>query len=779
MRAKCRTLRDTLLYGAAIGGLFCASAAAAQSQPAPANAPDNAAAPAVNDSQEVIVTANKRNERLHDVAMGITAVTGAEMQTRQELDFVDFAAQVPGFNVQSPGVAGWNREILRGQNSGGAGATVATVIDDMPISFSGSDSNASLTSTNPDTYDLKRVEVLKGPQGTLYGAAAEGGVIKFVTNPPDTSAFHAGLEVGGDTVDHGGTGGSGKGYVNIPFWQDKAALRVTGFYEDAPGYIDNPYLDEKDINRTQRYGGRASVLVKPTSDLSVRFTVSHQESHSEGFGEVQVVGDQFTSSASPTKFNLSDGYNFSSLLPQNGKNEVTYYLGDIEYDLHWAKLSSLTSYANVKNTFNRDFSILSVAPGLDYGTYFGDVLFGNPVALGVRQLEDLNKFNQEFRISSEPDSTVFGLKLDWVGGVYLTRETTVFNQYGDFYTVPTATTPGVLITSPPAGGAHFPSEFEEGAVFGQIDYHLTSRIDVAVGGRLGYDYEQLQATTACCVIDGSGGLQPKYQHDEHPVTWSVSPRWQITDTTLAYLRFATGYRPGGPNLVPPGAPPGYNYFYQSDSTMNYEAGIRSEFINRTLTIDVAAFYIDWSNIQILSVFQDANGASYGATGNAGAALSQGLEYNFSWTPLHGLTASLIGAYTDAHLTESAPGLGGVKGGQLSYVPKWSNTLNIDYSWVVVPGYKAFMGGTAVFEGARYTDFGSSPLGDPHTKLPSYTTLNMQAGVKTGPYTFEFYVKNATDSRGISDYSGASGYNGTGYASLITPRVLGVRLAVDY
>ncbi len=772
MRAQRKTFRATLLYGAALGGLLYATAAAAQTQ----TAPGNAAAAVTGDTQEIVVTANKRNERLHDVAMGITAVTGADLQTRQQLDFRDFAAQVPGFNVQSAGVPGWDREILRGQNSGGAGATVATVIDEMPISFSGSDSNAAFTSTNPDTYDLKRVEVLKGPQGTLYGAAAEGGVIKFVTNPPDPTAFHAGAELGGDTVDHGGAGGSMKAYVNAPFWQGKAAIRATGYYEDMPGYIDNPRLGEHDINRVDRFGGRVSVLVDPIADLSVRLTVSHQEAKTGGFGNEEVVGNQLAAN-SGTKYNLVNGYTFNTILPQNDANEITYYSGDIEYDLHWAKLSSITSYGVIKNTFNRDFSILSVAPGLDYGTYFGSVLFGKPVGLGVRQLETLNKFNQEFRIASEPDSTLFGLKVDWVGGVFLTRETTVFNQFADFYSL--QTTPYSVITGLPGGGAHFPSGFEEGALFGQVDYHLTPAIDIAVGGRLGYDTERLQTTTFCCVIDGAGGLQPKYVHDEHPATWSVSPRWKISDTTLAYLRFATGYRPGGPNLVPPGAPPDYNFYYQSDSTMNYEGGIRSEFFHHMLTLDVAAFYIDWSNIQILSVFQASNGASYGATGNAGAAVSEGLEYNFGFNPIHGLSLSLIGAYTDAHLTQDAPGLGGFKGQALAYVPKWSNTINADYQWTIAQGYKAFIGGTVVFDGSRYTDFGSSPLGDPHAKLPSYTTLALQGGVKTGPYTVELYAKNLTNEKGITTYSGADGFNGAGSAALISPRIVGVRLAVDY
>jgi outer membrane receptor protein involved in Fe transport len=775
MSSRSKLFRTVLFCGAAFGAAASAGAALGQS-PAPVA---NSSSGVTQDMQEVVVTANKRNERLHDVAMGITAVTGADLQTRQDLDFIDFANQVPGFNVEQAGVPGWNREILRGQNSGGAGASVATVIDDMPLSFSGSDSNAAFTSTNPDTYDLQRVEVLKGPQGTLYGAAAEGGVVKFVTNPPDLTAFHAGAEVGADEVAHGGDGGSGKGYLNIPFWDGKAALRLTGFYEDIPGYVSNPNLGEHDANRVDRSGGRASLLLEPTSDLTVRLTASHQETRAAAFGDEEVEGTPVGPSTSSSRFDLVKGYTFNTVLPQNEKGQVSYYLGDVEYNLHWAKFSSLTSYGKVENTFNRDFSILGVGYGLDYGTYFGDVLFGHPVGLGVRQLENLNKFNQEFRLASEPDSTVFGLKIDWVGGLYLTRENTDFNQFADFYALTPADTGASVITSLPGGGAHFPSSFDEAAAFGQIDYHLTPRIDVAVGGRVGYDVEELQTTTFCCVIDGSGGLQPKYTHYEQPDTWSVSPRWQVTDDTLLYLRFATGYRPGGPNLVPPGAPPGYNYYYQSDSTMNYEAGVRSEFFHHLLSVDLAAFYIDWSNIQILSEFTAANGASYGATGNAGSASSTGLEYNVGLRPYPGLSLSLIGALTDAHLTQSAPGLGAYHGQDLAYVPKWSNTLDIDYRWTIANGMKAFVGGVYFFEGSRYTDFSTSAFTDPHTKLPSYQTLAVQGGLKTGRYTLEVYAKNLTDARGISSYAGTDGFNNTGTVDLITPRTVGVRLAFDY
>src|SRR5262249_12535056 len=138
-----------------------------------------------------------------------------------------------------------------------------------------------------------------------------------------------------------------------------------------------------------------------------------------------------------------------------------------------------------------------------------------------------------------------------------------------------------------------------------------------------------------------------------------------------------------------------------------------------------------------------------------------------------------GSYTDAHLSKNAPGLGALEGQSLAYVPKWSNTLNIDYQWQIADGYSAFIGGTVQFVGTRFSDFSSSAIDDPHAKLPAYQTVALQAGFKTGPYTFEAYAKNLGNSHGISSYVGDNGFNNTGLATLITPRVIGVRLAFDY
>ncbi len=206
-----------------------------------------------NQVSELVVTANKRSERLQDVAMSVSALKGEDLARNQTLDLQDLANQVPGLSLQQSG-GNFTKIILRGQNAGGDGASVATVMDDVPLSFSGANNDGALLSTDFETYDLERVEVLRGPQGTLYGATAEGGLIKYVTNKPNPNAFSAGLEAGVDDLAHGDVGGAGKGYLNIPLLNGTAAVRVSGFYESLPGWVDNKLLGASKVNDGYRDG---------------------------------------------------------------------------------------------------------------------------------------------------------------------------------------------------------------------------------------------------------------------------------------------------------------------------------------------------------------------------------------------------------------------------------------------------------------------------------------------------------------------------------------------
>src|ERR1700679_1892353 len=211
----------------------------------------SAAAWAADTSQgqldEIIVTASKRDEKLHDVAMSITALGADELTLRQATGFLDWASQVPGLSLHTSDPA-YSRLIIRGENVGSVGAMVATTVDDIPFFMSGAQADGAFFSANIDTFDLQRIEVLRGPQGTLYGAAAEGGIVKYVTNLPNLNKFEGGVSVGGESVDGGSTAGNIKGFVNLPFWDNKAALRVSAVESGVPGWIDNPQLGESNVN---------------------------------------------------------------------------------------------------------------------------------------------------------------------------------------------------------------------------------------------------------------------------------------------------------------------------------------------------------------------------------------------------------------------------------------------------------------------------------------------------------------------------------------------------
>src|SRR6516165_2097072 len=229
---------------------------------------DDAAAtqPSAGTLQEVVVTAQKREERLHDVPMGVTAITEEQLQRQQLVNLQDLQSQVPGFSLTQV-QPGQTRLTLRGQNVGGIGSTVTTYIDDTPFGSSNALADGFFYSGDFDTWDLQRIEVLRGPQGTLYGAGSEGGLLKYVTNPPDPTKFAAAAQVGGEDVAHGQNGGSGRGMINLPIG-DRAAFRLSGYYSTMPGYIDDPSLGKTDLNHGYRDGVRAALLVNFTDDLS-------------------------------------------------------------------------------------------------------------------------------------------------------------------------------------------------------------------------------------------------------------------------------------------------------------------------------------------------------------------------------------------------------------------------------------------------------------------------------------------------------------------------------
>jgi len=722
--------------------------------------------------EEIIVTATKREEKLHDVAMGITALGGDDLARRQELGYNDFAAQVPGLSIESVD-PGRNRVILRGENVGSAGATIATTVDDIPFFMSGSQSNGVFFSANVDTYDLQRVEVLRGPQGTLYGASAEGGLIKYVTNPPNLEKFEGAVSVGGESVDGGQAAAFYKGLVNIPFWDNKAALRVSAVEEGIPGWINNPEAGENDVNHGDKYSLRGSLLVDPTSDLTIRITAFDQSLNVRGDDNVQVVGAALTPGTPPgNQFDPVDGLRNSTAGPHVIDDKLYYYALNAQYDLKFATLMSATSVGEIRKEYSQDVTNENLAPGVTIADALGGA-YAVPIVVFTDQLETLRKFNQELRLTSDPGTTLFDHQFDWLGGAFFTHEQTGFSQ---IYSARSAADLSSFL-DPALGGAVLPADYQELAGFLDFTYHFSKAFDLELGGRETNTRQHSTSGQVCCVLLGPSATFPTIYTSETDPTWSVAPRWHITDDIMAYIRVATGFSPGGPNepstLLP--NPPAY----RSDSTRNYEVGVKADLFDKRLTVDVDVFDIRWKNIQTVDEVETSSGP-VGLVDNSGSAQSRGVEWNLLLRPLPGLSVGVLGAYTDAKLTSDALILGGTNGEALPYVPGVTSTLNLDYTWQAFGNFAGFLGSSYTYTGTRYTDFSSSTtVIESHVKLPSYNTLKVEAGVDNGHYNVELFGSNLTNARGITEYANSGGANQTGIAAIIQPRTIGIELGAKF
>ncbi|WP_303794387.1 TonB-dependent receptor [Sandarakinorhabdus limnophila] len=773
MQTKTDFRRSVLACSVALGAFGIASAAHAAE--AAAEAVD-----AATDPNMIVVTASKRSQALIDVSQSISVITGADLAYRNQMRIEDFAASVPGFNFQTAGPRAI-RLILRGLNTGGSGATVGVVIDETPFSYQSGLANGSIDTANLDTFDMERIEVLKGPQGTLYGATAEGGLLKYVTNKPNVDKVEAAVEANGEIVDQGTTGGTIRGMINIPFWGGKGAIRASGFYQDVAGYVDNPLLGSNNSNRGYKYGGRISLLLKPSDNFSIRLTGSRQDQKFDDNSFVEVVGANTAPLNPPAnQFDIANGGRLvqNSFNGNPNKNYYEYANLVLDWDIGFASLLSSTSYGRLSSEFRTDITSANAAPGFTFQQAFAGV-YGNDFSLWGRQTNAVKRWNQEFRLTSKPDTNIGGMGLDWQLGGFFAKEDVTFEQFFDAIN---NTTKAVIETPFPVGGSVLPGKYEEYSGFANATLHFTDKFDVSGGIRYADIKQESLVINYPGLITGVPVItaNPITRSSENKVTWSAAVNFKPTATTQLYARVATGYRSGGPNLIIPGAPADFKFTYGPDSVTNYEAGVRTTLFDNMLSIDVAAFYIDWNNVQIITSYvSQPSGTRYNVIGNGGKARSQGVEWSLAFTPVKGIRISDTGAYTDAKLTEDAADLGGFDGDQLPFVPKWSNTLNVDFEAPLGDNAKAFGGASWVYTGERFTGFTSAPGFRGHIALPDYSSFNLQGGVEFGRYSASLYVRNLTNERGLNDYSTGNGYRLTGLAQIIQPRTVGIKLTARY
>ncbi|MEO6925666.1 MAG: TonB-dependent receptor [Rhodanobacter sp.] len=707
----------------------------------------------VTDLSTVEVTANKRKERLQDVPMAVSTLSGSDLERQSAVSFTDYASRVTGLNTVSQG-PGRTQLTLRGITSGAntPNATVGTYIDDTPYGSSTVYAAGSQLTPDIDPDDVERIEVLRGPQGTLYGANTLGGLLKFVTVKPDSTAVTGRIALGASSVSGGENGTDVHAMFNLPLIKDKLAFRANAYTRNDPGYIDNVATGKKDVNDAKVNGLRAQLLWTPTDTFSLRLSALAQNLDGDALANGGVDVDPVT--LKPIYGDLKQ-----SRSPGTGDFGVRYRLYDasINANFGWSQLVSVSSYSTLAQQLNTDVTtaygpIINPAIGLTNGGYSID----NPVTQG--------KFSQELRLQSPEDQT-----LEWRAGVFYTREHTTNIQ--DILSFDASTGEPIALPFTLGHIAVGPATFTEWAGFGDITWHATDKLSILLGAR--YTSDKTSYTqTGNGILTGDSDFTIK--GSDNPTTFLLNPSFKFSEDVMAYVRIASGYRPGGPNVgVPPGL--GAPVTFGPDKLVSYELGLKSTLLDRHMTLDVAGFYINWDQIQLTSF---AGGFSF--LGNGGKAQSQGVEASWQYAAARGLMLSANATWTDAQLSADTPaGLYGSKGDRLPWVPKWNASVGIDYDFPLASGWSAFVGGNYRYVGQRKTDFQTVP--GPRFDVPSYNGVDLRVGANYANWTIKAYVKNLTNDRGISSMSSeTTDPTGSPFGVIyVMPRTVGVSASVSF
>jgi iron complex outermembrane receptor protein len=693
------------------------------------------------DIQEIMVSAEKKEERLSEVPIPVTAVDTGKLTDSGQVLLKDYYNTIPGFQV-TPAYEQNQMLTLRGITTGNSAIpTVGFVVDDVPF---GSPIAQGNSIPDIDPGDLDRIEVLRGPQGTLYGASSMGGLVKFVTKAPSPDAFSGRVEAGTEGTKNGAEPGfQVRGSLNIPLVTDQLAVRVSGFERQDPGYIDDPSLNEKGVNEIHSSGGRLAALWKPSDWFSVNVSALYQDDKGDGVSDVTVA---------PGLGDLQQKF-----IPNTGPSDRTTqaYSVTIKADLGAVNLVSLTGYNGNHYRDRFDFSAV-------FGSYmtktFG--VSGAPYADDFRP----NNLTEELRASG-----TIGESFEWLIGGFLADDRNDLRQTA-YAENPVS---GQIVGIGDDGVYHY--RYHEYAAFTDLTYHLTDELGIQGGVRFSSVENQ---TGPYSVVEPifTGNTKPVIQNvldaKFNPVTFLVTPQYNLTQDVMLYARIASGFRPGGGNLLFPGVPTTFN----PDTTDNYEIGIKGDFLERKLSIDASLYYIDWKNIQIM----ERTSTNHGFTGNGGEAKSEGVELSVTAHPWRGSTLTAWGDYDDAELTQAFPSTAtvyGASGDRLPVSPTYSANLSARQEFPLWNDVTGFAGVAASYVGDRVGLFLASAAAA-RQDYPAYTKVDLSAGANTADgVSVNLYATNVTDKRGVLEGGTGSSIPTSFY--YIRPRTVGLSVAKTF
>lgn len=713
------------------------------------------AAGAGGDLEEIVVTAQKRKERLLDVPVPVTAVSSESLIEQNQTKAEDFFSSVPGINLQS--MYGRSQLAIRGITTSpvSGNPVVGYTIDDVP--FGSSTGNGGLFGAAPDIdpSELRQIEVLRGPQGMLYGAASMGGLVKYDLVEPSLGKFSGLAGVGTEAVAGSGTLGSSlRGAVNIPL-SDTLAMRISAFTRSDPGFIDNVRTGEKDANKAQLLGGRLAFLWRPSDALTFKLNMLYQDRDSFGSDSVNVLLGR----------NQQD--NWAGTGRVSTRNQLYSLVVDANLTSDIV-LTSVSAYGRNANYDITDFSASAIA-GLWQFAFDPTISWGTI----LRQDYSVNKVSQELRLSMP-----IGSKIDWLIGAFYTHEGA---NYG-IRATPFDQLTGRIYTQRDFGPTGQPSTydiplvwndhiaFSEYAAFSNMTARFTDRFDVQVGAR--YSKNKQTMNHREYTLFDPMGLFRNPTSDGNAFTGQISPRFKISPDDMVYARVATGYRAGGPNPSCGDTP----CSYKPDKTRNVEVGAKGNFLGGRGTYDLSVYRIDWRDIQLTEV--DESG-TFTFIENGGTARSEGVETAFDLRPRSGLTLSLWGTYMNAKVRDAFPThfIFVANGDRLPFSSRLSGRFSATQEFNLTDRVGARVGGSVTYVGDRRGEFiGTPDQASLRQTYPAYALVDLNAGLEVGSLKANLFVQNVLDRQGLN---GGGYYNQTNWNpdwfNVTRPRTIGVNL----
>lgn len=729
--------------------------------------------------QEVIVTAQKRVESSQNVPVGLTALTGARLVQMGADDLEDFAPAIPGLNFSSLGPGGRVRLSVRGVNPNTGPPTVGFYIDDTPIptnvGFVG------LINIDPKLPDVDRIEVLKGPQGTLYGADSMGGTVKVITHAPDSEAFSGQATAGVSQTSHGGTNDLLEGVLNAPLVENELAIRLTGYSRSNSGFIGRIYQDQsaefipnqsmgvaQGTADERVVGGRGVLAYRPVEALRLSLSVYGEKTDSNGYPAIDGGAR-----------NPAHELTFQQPLnvPEPFHSSFELYSLKAEWDV--AKNVNVTS---VSSEFNRRFDL--VEDGTEQlGEFVYIPLDGPILPAPIEELTFVRAFTQEIRAATiEP---VAGWRL--LFGGFFQR---VIGDRGSNWVVPGSNAAYAPLGQPVPQdlwySAHNYTVAKEKAVFTQISFDITPTFTITGGTR----WSELDGTEHGVYngIFAGGPTTDMSAYSARKLNSMGAFAWHINPNTMVYGRAAQGLRPGeGQTLLPPTcradlAADGFDPNHpptqtKPDSVWNYELGEKSDLLEHRLRANLTAFWIEWKDIQQSLLLLDCG---FNLFVNAGSARSRGAELELTFLPSEHWELTANGSYTDATLQDTLANIGVTAGDRVQEVPRIQVDASVTYKFRVSDRFSSYLRLEDQYVGDSWVSFSET---DPLMHRPGYSLVGLRLGAvdERQQWQYMLFADNLFDERADLGHPDSLSFNIVSRPRIVVnrPRTIGLRITHNF